>query len=225
MHIRHITGEARVLVDPAHRNVIAANHEEGLPTRIACRQHTNKITDGYSFISAQKTRWVGLTWMDLIDIVSLCARGSVQMFVLKQAAPVHYSLFGSSRVLIQEPHEHPSERKNIWYIESSALVGELADRTNQTFDNGRLIPPSSFDAMLQWLFSDRIYRLVGSVAPPSEVVDELASDDIQKLVDLGVLEPVPGGADETIPPIESLAPRIAPDLAEYARIYKKRLAT
>jgi hypothetical protein len=206
IRIRHVTGEARVLVDPAHRNVIALNKAGGITTRIACRQSTPKIVDAYSFIAAQRSRWSKITWADLIDIVALCAHGAIRISILDKPAEVHYSLFGSNRILLQEPHEHPSEQKRVWYLESSDLVRALADRISSTFDDAYLLPPTTFDALLQWLFSARIYPLVGARGLTTELYEGLSEADVDSLISLGILERAP--RDSAIP----LKPLLEPDL-------------
>lgn len=223
--IRHITGEARVLIDPAHRNVIAENHERGLPTRIACRQHAETpISDAYTFFAAQRDRWAAVTWSDLIDIASLCARGSIRISVLDKPADIHYSLFGRDLALIQGQHEHPSERKNIWYVRSPRLVSELADPTNVTFNSSRRISPMSFDAMLQWMYSDGVYELIGTDSPPQEAIDLLSAEDVSKLIALGVLEPVadaasdPHAARRVAPRIEATLTSLEEQIAAAAKV-------
>jgi hypothetical protein len=189
IRIDHITGEARVLVDPHHRKVIDANHKMGGLTRIACRQPpgSEEIEDARSFIAAQKHRWHSMTWMDLIDVVSLAATGRVGMFVLARPADIHYSVYGSDRVLLQENHPHPSEQKRVWYIRSRAIASELAERTAANFESATPIPPQSFDGLRRWLFSKELLPLVGATELTEELLS-LIGDRIDDLVDLGILE-------------------------------------
>jgi hypothetical protein len=197
--IRHITGEARVLVDPAHRTVIAKNMKQGSATTVACRQSDPPITDAFSFISAQKRRWKRVTWPDLIDMLSLCACGAIRISVLDRPATIHYSIFGRDRMLLQEHHEHPSERKSVWYLRSRELVSDLADQTAHTFARAESIPPTSFSSLLQWLYSEPIYPLIRASQINEAMRAHLSEADIARLVDLGIVAASESGSSPLSP--------------------------
>lgn len=187
--ISHITGEARVLVDPAHRTVMAecAANGSGYSTAIACKQaaapHT-RIVDAYSFLLAQKDRWYRISRQDLLDILGLCAQGTVGISVLAKAAPVHYSTYGSDRILVQAPHEHPAERKRIWYLRSEELVRDLSVKTQDYFSTAARIPPSSFDGLVTWLFNQDIEA---AIAGDDAAWSRLGVQERQRLIGLGLV--------------------------------------
>ena len=188
LRIDHITGEARVLVDPHHRKVISVNHANGGLTRIACRQpKPGQIHDAFTFVAAQKTRWYAMTWMDLIDVVSLAATGQVGMFVLARPADIHYSVYGSSRALLQERHHHPSEKKRVWYVKSRPITAELAEQATATFDAATCIPPQSFDTLRRWMFSRELLPLVGATKLTAGLLDGVSAH-VERLEELGILE-------------------------------------
>lgn len=185
--ITHITGEARALVHPKHRTVIALDRDKGGATTVACRPATPAIVDATTFISAQKLRWSMMTWDDLIDILTLCAEGAVRVVVLPGPAPVHFSIYGDDRLQLQESHEHPSERKRVWYLQSHVLVRELRGQAAALVAQSRPLLSTSFDSLLQWLFSPRLSDVVRSERLPAGWGGDLPPTDIERLVDLGIL--------------------------------------
>jgi hypothetical protein len=186
--ISHITGEARVLVDPAHRTVIRKNATKDTVTQLACRPEKGDIVDASSFISAQRHRWSTLTWTDLIDIISLCASSSVRVSVLKQPAMIHYSIFGTDRILLQSEHDHPSDKKEVWYMHASEVAGELATPTIELIEAAEVIPATSFACLLQWLFSEAIFPIFEARGVISQqTMGRLNEEDLARLLNLGVL--------------------------------------
>ena len=184
----HITGEARVLVDPAHRNVIRSNYLGGNPTILACRDRPEPIEDAATFLAAQQNHWTLLTWVDFLDIVALFATGAATLKVLPHDAPVHYSIFGHDRILIQEPQTDSSERKRVWYIESEGLVRLLTLTTNRILAHARTVPSTGFSALLQWLYTENIFPLVGATVISELVWAKLRAPDIDRLREVGILD-------------------------------------
>lgn len=193
INIDHVTGEARVLVDPHHRNVIAASSSKGGVVRIACRESDfEPIRDAVTFFGAQlraadarRSRWGNVAWPDVIDIAGLARRGSLRIFVLREPAEVHFSTFGSDRVLLQQRHPHPSEKKWVWYFRSRELVDLLQEQAEARFETGRLIPPTSFGALLQWMASAGVRSIVDGDGVPAEARDLLRSIDVERLMRAG----------------------------------------
>lgn len=186
--VTHITGEARVLVDPAHRRVIDANFASGVPTTVACRDSDEGIRDAESFLNAQRSHWTLLTWVDFISIVGLFAGGAAVLRVLKAPSAVHYSTFGANLILIQEPQIDETERKRVWYIQSADLVRLLTLTTNDHLARSRQIPSTSFASLLQWLYSERIYPLVSQKVPASSILPEMTPDELKRLKRIGVID-------------------------------------
>jgi hypothetical protein len=194
--ISHITGEARVLVDPAHRNVIAADKKWGEVVRLACRQpdSTNmRIVDAETFLGVQRPQWQQLSWDDVVDILTLCATGAVRIFVLKKPAPIHFSVYGRDRVLLQEEHVHPSDGKRVWYLKSPDLVDELKPKAEKLLSDAFVIPISSFDSLLQWLFSPGIWEIVSADTIPEKVQNRWSEGDRLRLLRMGWIDSDQGG--------------------------------
>lgn len=184
--IRHITGEARVLVDPAHRNVMAAND---LPTMVACRQlpaGVGRIVDGVTFIAAQLARWRHPTYDDIVDIVYLCATGRTRVAVMADEARIHFSLYGIDRVLLQAQHVHPMERKRLWYLRSTELVNLLDARAEAYMRNASPVPMTSFQALLEWLVSPPILAIGMAKQVTHEMLADLSNKDVELLKTLGI---------------------------------------
>ncbi len=189
MIITHITGEARVLVDPQHRNVIASNAERGGLCVVACRDRTERpIRTAEDFLAAQQGHWSILTWTDLIDILALAASGALSVDVMRIPAKVHFSLFGRDRILIQEPQRDATERKRLWYLKSQLIVRFLTQTADADLAGSIRIPAISFGALLRWLTSEQLAPLVRAEQVEPSFIDSLDDQALERLVAIGVLK-------------------------------------
>jgi hypothetical protein len=151
MRIRHVTGEARALLDPAHRRVLRHTARRGDCGTLLCHFKFERAPTALQFVREQHGHWNCETWVDIIDLLSLAAAKEVCIRVLQQAEPIHFSLFGDSLVLMQDKHTHPTVEKRVWFVESSALVEHLTPRVAKLWEDALPIPVLTFDDALNQL--------------------------------------------------------------------------
>jgi hypothetical protein len=151
--IRHITGEARALVDCAHRGVLRHAAEiRRTPAQLACHVRADGPASVWDFLGQQLPKWPSVEWYDIVDILALVAERVVTVFVLERPETVHYSLFGEEFVLLQEQHEHPRNEKWVWYLRARGLVEKLQPRVSTLLEEAQELSASDFAAALEWLY-------------------------------------------------------------------------
>jgi hypothetical protein len=153
LSIAHITGEARAIVDPAHRRVVRRVAEYGQQVSVACTFDTqgDDRPDAWRFVARQHQHWGRMRWFDLIDVLELAASRLIRICWLAHAEDVHFSIFGHDLVLLQERHHHPTAEKWVWYVQSAALAEALRPHLDRLLDGAVTIDPTSFDEILDWL--------------------------------------------------------------------------
>jgi len=166
--VHHITGEARALVDPAHRQVLRAVRDRGATSAIACSFETSEDPSAWDFVARQHEHWGRFEWFDLIDILALAAQSVVRIYRLSKPEEVHFSIFGDRFVLLQEPHHHPTEKKWVWFLECRALAAALRPRLEQLFAQAAPIDPRAFDEILDWLHEYETFEEVAALAQATE---------------------------------------------------------
>jgi hypothetical protein len=214
--VHHITGEARALVDPAHRQVLRGACARGETSAIACSFESSDAPSAWDFVAHQHKHWGRFEWFDLIDILALAAHPVVRIYRLPEPEDVHFSIFGDRLVLLQEPHHHPTEEKWVWFLESRALAAALRPRLEQLFARAVPIEPAEFDEILDWLHEYETFEALAELVEgsgadqgaidadpaadlPARAVDGAASDvttvgrdrgaTCTRLVALGFVEP------------------------------------
>lgn len=150
MRIHHVTGEARALLDPAHRRVLRRAASSGEPGRLLCSFTVEGTPTARNFVTQQHIHWDSASWVDFVDLLSLAAASDVFVRVLEQPEPIHFSLFGDDFVLLQDRHHHPTAEKRVWFIRSAALAEHLTPRVSQLWNAASAIPALTFaDVMNQ----------------------------------------------------------------------------
>jgi hypothetical protein len=190
--IHHITGEARALVDPAHRRVLRADHAHGAEARLACWFESNELS-AWEFVGGEHGHWRGLEWVDLIDILALGAYEVIRICRLDEPAETHFSIFGDDLVLLQQPHDHPQLAKWVWFVQSPSLVQAAWPQLDSLFCAATPIEPSSFNRVLVWLNSYEAFEGLTAIAE-GRPLDDAEPDEDQdaetrrRLGDLGFAE-------------------------------------
>jgi hypothetical protein len=152
--ISHLSGEGSALVDRQHRAVVRRHYEVTRSRhRLACYFDHNGIPDVWQFVACQRPKWRSIEWFDMIDILGLAADRAMAIYVLPSMHPVHFSLIGRDRLLLQAEHTHPTLTKWVWYLDAPQVVAKLRVRLESAFGVAHRLPAMEFQGVLDWLYS------------------------------------------------------------------------
>jgi hypothetical protein len=171
LSIRHLTGESRVLKDPAHRRIL----RESTNAKLGCFVK-DEDASAWSFLIHATEYWSEFDWFDLVDTLDLAARGHVEINILAQPEDVHFSTFGDRYLLLQDKHEHPQPKKWVWYIESRETVARLEPHVAKAFADANALKPVSSLAILEWLYDYDTTTVVNALAHDEQIRDELVNE-------------------------------------------------
>lgn len=158
--VSHITGEARALVDAAHRTLLREHAAAGCESRLACFLGDMKAPTALDFVQYELQHWgADLEWYDIVDILSLAATGALTLHVLPAQEPVHFSLFGPDLVLMQAQHVHPSPEKYVWFLRSGGMHDYLKTGVEARFADAFKISQGSFDRVLDDLYCFEVVQV------------------------------------------------------------------
>lgn len=164
LRIRHVTGEASALADPAHRQVVKADHDLGAQTALACSFEAPQRPTAWDFVARQHGHWKYLKWFDLVDMLALAARDMAAISRLRRPAEVHYSVAGDDLILLQEPHDHPSTAKWVWFVRSRTLADAVSPQIDRLFAEASPLRAGGFGEILDWLHSYEAFETVRALA-------------------------------------------------------------
>jgi hypothetical protein len=168
--LRHVTGEARALIDPAHRRILRWAAAMGQPGELGCHFEWEGKATALDFLGQQRGHWGPASWIDLIDIIGLLAQGVVSLYLLIKPQDIHFSVFGQRHVLLQDRHHHPTEKKWVWFIECPRLAEHLSLLVDSLFGKARRISASSFDSLLSDLYSYETVELARMLSRIGELI-------------------------------------------------------
>lgn len=164
VEVTHVTGEARALVDPAHRRVLRRVRERGDRATLGCHfMPDHGKVDAWGFLAKQRHHWERAQWYDIVDVLSLIAEGAVDVRVMRAPAPVHFSLFADDRVLMQDEHHHPTKKKWVWYLSSLELAERLRPVAARAFEEAKPLRPDDCRVLLHWMYSYDVYATLQAV--------------------------------------------------------------
>lgn len=186
--VTHVTGEARALIDPAHRRVLRAVHDRGYRSVLGCHFKPERRVDARELIAKQRRHWERAEWYDVVDVLTLIADGVIEVRVMPEPTPVHFSVFGSDRVLMQSEHHHPTHKKWVWYLRAPDLADRLRPIAEVVLKKSDLLRPDGCAALLHWLYSYDVYAVLLSMTGDDRR-DDVQDPDVvaAELEDLGFL--------------------------------------
>lgn len=154
----HVTGEMRALSDPLHRQVCRESARRyGTPAKICAYLPKLNRATGLEIWKWNHANWPSTTgWKDHLDVFHLLASGETVLFALEEMEEMHFSIFGSSHVLLQEKHDHDTHTKRVWLIESQALRNALAPTVERCFQRAVEVSSRTF-AGFAGLLSDALH--------------------------------------------------------------------
>lgn len=132
--IYHVTGEMRAVSDPLHREVCRmAWKQHGTPVVMMAHIPPERRKTGRDVWKWNTENWPPQLWSNHLDVFHLFASGATALYMLPKAENMHFSLFGSKYVLLQEEHDHDAHVKRVWLLESERLRDALLPRVERCF--------------------------------------------------------------------------------------------
>jgi hypothetical protein len=186
--IRHVTGEARALVDPFHRQILRRARAAGQPGELGCYLAGSDAPSAFDFLALQRAHWEFAEWSDFIDILGLVAEGDLRLHVMREQATVHFSLFGDDLVLLQDEHHHPTAEKWVWFLRSKELVDALSPKVVVAYAESSPITPADCRALLLWLYSYEVVATSSKLQNGDDLATAEERDIWQRLKRLGFAE-------------------------------------
>jgi len=155
---------------------------------LGCHFRPQRRVDARDFIARQHRHWGRAEWYDVVDLLSLIADGVIDVSVMREPAPVHFSVFGSDRVLMQSEHDHPTHEKWVWYLRSPELAERLRPIADAALERSDPLRPDSCASLLHWLYSYDVYAVLLSMTGDDRRDDVMNPDAVAaELQDLGFL--------------------------------------
>lgn len=128
----HVTGNARALVDPVHREVIDIMRRENHDSfSVLYRLPDDRRGDPVSAVAYNLERWTvngEIAWQDKYLALGSIGKRSVDLLAYRHYDDLQFSVFGSEYVQLQAPHDDNADTKPVWLLRSARLNEALVER-------------------------------------------------------------------------------------------------
>lgn len=156
----HVTGEARAMTDPFHRQVCAEMRRRNKGSFFVLYNiPDDRRVSAAALVQWNLSRWASGTlsrWDEELRTIDVIAKRSVNLLAYNTLDEIQYSVFGDKYVLLQEKHSDNATSKRVWLLESEGVNSHLTERAK-----GFVAAAADID---EGLFREFIVNLSGTAA-------------------------------------------------------------
>lgn len=163
----HITGDARALVDPFHRDLCTLmQRKREQPFDVLYRLPSDRLDDPIGTVEWNLERWSSkgpLSWREKFLSVNAIGNRMVDMMASKYTDELQFSVFGNRYIQLQGRHTTEAKSKMIWLLDAPRLNEHLVERAEGLLRQAADVKESWFSAFtlkLNGVLSTYILRLV-----------------------------------------------------------------
>jgi hypothetical protein len=154
----HVTGGARALTDPFHRQVCEAMlGEDKEPFRVLYYVPQERLNDPLEVVFWNLKQWRAKgfnNWRQQVLTIDMIGRRAVDMKGWENPGGIQYSVFGDRYAQIQGQHAHDAIAKPVWLLESENVNGILQEHATIALTQAIEIDESSFHDFVATLHSN-----------------------------------------------------------------------
>ncbi|WP_077731999.1 hypothetical protein [Methylocaldum sp. 14B] len=184
----HVTGGARALTDPYHRQMCEAMRSKHIePFQVLCYKPNNVKEESWGLVDWNLRRWVkkGFSdWRQKLLTLNMIGTQSVDLKSYDERNKIQYSVFGNRYVQVQGEHEDSALAKYVWLIKSDNVNSWLTEFAEKDLQNAAEIDERCFKDFVSALFTNTarimLYKIMeGKVSTR----DQLLADENISFID------------------------------------------
>lgn len=165
----HITGDARALTDPFHRDLCTLmQRRKDKSFEVLYQLPPERLEDPIGTVEWNLERWTSkasLSWRDKFLSINAIGNGAVDMMASRHTDKLQFSVFGDRYVQLQGRHHTDAKTKMVWLLDAPRLNEHLVERAENILSRAADVRESwfsSFALKLNGILSTYILRLAAS---------------------------------------------------------------
>jgi hypothetical protein len=184
----HVTGGARALTDPYHRQMCEAiRGEHKKPFRVLFHVPKNLGGSPWDLVQWNLSRWgvKGFSdWRQKLLTLNMIGSHAVDLKAYDERGRIQYSVFGHRFVQVQGRHEDTALAKYVWLIKSENVNGRLAEAAEVDLRKASDVDERCFKDFVSALFTNTArYMLCKILSGRHSTREQLLEDKTISLVD------------------------------------------
>lgn len=154
----HVTGGARALTDPYHRQMCEAmrsEHKE--PFQVLYYVPIDIKEDSWGIVKWNLSRWgeKGFSdWRQKLLTLNMIGSRGVDLKAFDERSHFQYSVFGNRYIQVQGKHRDDALAKNVWLIKSENVNGRLTEIAEADLHKASDIDERCFKDFVSTLFTN-----------------------------------------------------------------------
>lgn len=177
----HVTGGARALTDPFHRQICEAIREEHKhPFQILYHVPASVASDSWDVVRWSLNVWgkKGVpTWREKLLTLKTIGSQSVDMKAFDERSKIQFSVFGDRFVQLQGVHPDNASAKQVWLIRSEEINNQLAELAEKDLSSAKDIDERIFKDFLATVFSNTSRHILHKLMEKGKLERSAVLDD------------------------------------------------
>ena len=184
----HVTGGARALTDPFHRQICEAMQtDEKAPFQVLYHLPDTVARDGWGVVNWNLKTWEkkGFSdWKQKLRTLRMIGKKAVDLKAFDERCKIQFSVFGHRYVQVQGEHGDEAPAKYVWLIRSESVNGLLSASAETDLSKSADIDENVFTEVVSTIFSNSARAILKKISTSGSIVKEdLLSDKVFEIID------------------------------------------
>lgn len=184
----HVTGGARALTDPFHRQICEAMliDDKG-PFQVLYHVPDTVSRNDLDVVKWNLRTWEkkGFSdWKQKLRTLRMIGTKAVDLKAFDERTKIQFSVFGHRYVQVQGEHGDEAPAKYVWLIRSESVNGLLSARAETDLSRSADVDESVFKEVVSSIFSNSARAILKKISVSSSIAkDDILSDKIFEIID------------------------------------------
>lgn len=184
----HVTGGARALTDPYHRQVCEAMlMDDKNPFQILYHVPDNVDRTGWGIVAWNLKNWQrkGFSdWKQKLRTLRMIGKRAVDLKAYDERSNIQFSVFGHRYVQVQGRHNDEAAAKYVWLIRSERVNEQLAESAEVDLSKSAEVDERVFTDLVSSIFSSSARAMLHMVSSDKPTTpNDILSDAFLKVLD------------------------------------------
>lgn len=184
----HVTGGARALTDPFHRQICEEMQtDDKAPFQVLYHVPDSVARDGWGVVKWNLNNWERkgfLDWKQKLRTLRMIGKKAVDLKAFDERSKIQFSVFGHRYAQVQGQHGDQDPAKYVWLIRSESVNGLLSASAETDLTKSADVDESVFSEVVSTIFSNSARAILKKISSASTISKEdILSDKVIEMID------------------------------------------
>ena len=184
----HVTGGARALTDPVHRQICEEMQtDDKAPFQVLYHVPDSVARDGWGVVKWNLNNWERkgfLDWKQKLRTLRMIGKKAVDLKAFDERSKIQFSVFGHRYAQVQGQHGDQDPAKYVWLIRSESVNGLLSASAETDLTKSADVDESVFSEVVSTIFSNSARAILKKISSASTISrEDILSDKVFEMID------------------------------------------